>query len=295
MTLRRLLNWSRFHGRSRPERGDSRRQRGHDRAIVRHPRLDSGGVITSLRNPRVAAARKLRRSRVRRETGRTTIEGPFLLEEAIRAGVAVQEVFCLADDEPALELCAANGIDENVVAGEVMNGLAETAQPRGPVAVIAIPVAGPIRPVDSIVLWGVADPGNAGTIIRTAAAFGFQVVATVGSVDLWSPKVVRSAVGSHFRVGPIEGAAADPEMLSSSGLRLVAMAADGEVSLRAAAADEASLGFIVGNEAHGVPASVRQHPAVTTAAIPMPGGTESLNAAVTAAIVMYERMHTARA
>ncbi len=251
-------------------------------------------MITSQRNPRVVAAKRLRRSRVRRETGRTTIEGPFLLEEAVRAGVAVHEAFCLATDQSSLELCAANGIDTHLVAGNVMEGLAETAHPRGPVAVIDIPTAGPIRPVDSIVLWEVADPGNAGTIIRTAAAFDFQVIATVDSVDLWSPKVVRAAVGSHFRVGPIQGVAADPETLSSRGLRLVAMAADGEVSLREAAADDASLGFIVGNEAHGIPASVRQHPAVIRAAISMPGGTESLNAAVTAAIAMYERMQAAR-
>ena len=252
-------------------------------------------MITSLRNPRIAAVRKLRRSRVRRETGHTTIEGPFLLEEAIAAGVVVHEAFCLADDQSALELCAANGIDTHVVAGNVMDGLAETGRPRGPVAVISILVPGPIRAVDSIVLWGLADPGNAGTIIRTAAAFGFQVVATVDSVDLWSPKVVRAAVGSHFRVGPIEGAAADPDKLSSIGLRLVALAADGEESLREASAGDAPLAFIVGNEAHGVPASIRQHPAVSTAAISMPGGTESLNAAVTAAIVMYERMQIARA
>ena len=247
------------------------------------------GVITSLRNPRVAAARKLRRPRVRRETGRTTIEGPFLLEEATRAGCVVNEVFRVADDRATHELCTARGIDVVVVASNVINGLADTTQPRGPVAVIDIPQAGPIQPVDSIVLWGLADPGNAGTIIRTAAAFGFQVVATVDCVDLWSPKVIRSGVGAHFRAMPIEGVPADPDFLISSGLRLVAAAADGQALLSEAVAGNDAIALIVGNEAHGVPVAVRQHAAVATAAIPMPGGTESLNAAVAAGIAMYER------
>ena len=248
------------------------------------------GVVSSLRNSRVAAARKLQRTRVRRQTGRTTIEGPFLLEEATRSGCVVQEVFCLADDRATLELCTAHGIDVTVVEANVINGLADTIQPRGPVAVIGIPEAGSIQRVDSIVLWGVGDPGNAGTIIRTAAAFGFQVLATVDCVDLWAPKVIRSGVGAHFRAVPIEGVPPDPELLISSGLRLVVTAADGEAPLGEAVVGDDAVALIVGNEAQGVPVAVRQHPAVATAAIPMPGGTESLNAAVAAGIAMYERM-----
>jgi TrmH family RNA methyltransferase len=158
------------------------------------------------------------------------------------------------------------------------------------VAVIEIPEAGPVEPIDSVVLWGIGDPGNAGTIVRTAAAFGFQVLATVDTVDLWSPKVLRSAVGAHFRARPIAGLAPDPGALQSLGLRLVATAADGEIPLEAAVGDDGAQAFLVGNEAHGIPAAVCHHPAVTTTAIAMPGGTESLNAAVSAAIVMYERM-----
>ena len=257
---------------------------------MRRSEWDLAGVITSLRNPRVAAARKLRRSRVRRETGRTLIEGPFALEEALRAGVAVQEVFCGADDKTAIDMCAEHGVDIHTVTSSVLNGLAATTQPRGPVAVIDIPVADPVERADSIVMWGIGDPGNAGTIIRTAAAFGFQVLATVDTVDLWSPKVLRSAAGAHFRVGPVAGLPADPAALAYPGLRLVATAADGEIPLREAAGADGPVAFLIGNEAHGIPAAVRRDPAVVTAAIAMPGGTESLNAAVTAAIVMYERM-----
>ena len=247
-------------------------------------------MITSLRNPRVAAARKLRRSRVRKETGRTIIEGPLVLGEALRADALVHEVFCRADDSPTREICADRGIEVALVAPHVIDGLAETAQPRGPVAVVDIKASGAVQTVDSIVLWRVGDPGNAGTIIRTAVAFEFQVIATVDSVDLWSPKVLRAAAGAHFRAKLIEAVPADPDELVSADLRLVVTAADGPASLREAVAGDEPVAFSVGNEAHGVPASLRQHPATTTAAIPMPGGTDSLNAAVAAAVVMYERM-----
>lgn len=213
------------------------------------------------------------------------------MEEAVRGRVTVRETFCLPDDRATLELCAGHGIDVVTVAPHVISALAETVQPRGPVAVIDIPESGPIRTVDSVVLWGVGDPGNAGTVIRTAAAFGFQVVATAGSVDLWSPKVVRSGMGGHFEVRPVEAVPANPETLISSGLRLVAMAADGDVPLSEAVAGEDAVAVIVGNEAHGIPAFVQEHGAVTTAAIQMPGSAESLNAAVAAAIAMYERIH----
>lgn len=247
-------------------------------------------MITSLRNPRVAAAKKLRRSRARREAGRTTIEGPFVLEEALRAGVAICDVFCLEDDQPGQQLCSTHGVDVQLVAPHVLGALAETTHPRGPVAVIETPEAGPVQPIDSVVLWGIGDPGNAGTIIRTAAAFGFQVLATADTVDLWSPKVLRSAVGAHFRVGPIVGLAPDPAALLSLGLRPVATAAGGETPLEVVVGDDGPQAFLVGNEAHGIPAVVCDHPVITTTSIAMPGGTESLNAAVSAAIVMYERM-----
>ena len=247
-------------------------------------------MITSPRNARVAAARKLRRPRVRRETRRTLIEGPFLLEEARSAGIIVDEVFALAGDAETAASCHREGWQLHEVAPDVMAALASSVNPRGPVAVAAIPDSPQIECRDSVVLWGVADPGNAGTIIRTAGAFGFQVIATAGSVDLWSPKVVSAGVGGHFRANPVEGMAADLVVLQAAGLRPLVATSAGVTRVDDAVRGEEPVALVVGNEAHGVPEEVIGAPGVETFMIPMPGGTESLNAAVAASISMYLRI-----
>ena len=244
-------------------------------------------MITSPRNPRLNEIRRLRRRRERKEIGLTTIEGPFLLQEAVEGGAGITEVFALPGDEDAQAAALEAGATLTMVAAEALPRIASTLNPRGPVAVIEIPTTPVIQPVDSVLLWDVADPGNAGTIVRTAAAFGFQVLATPESVDLWSPKVLRAGVGGHFRT-PLAQGVRTLEDLTGIGLIPYATAADGvhvdEVDL----SDPSPLVFIIGNEAHGVPSSIKNR--TTTLALEMPGGTESLNAAVTGAVFMYLRM-----
>ncbi len=244
-------------------------------------------MITSIRNRQVAAARRLRRSKERRATGRTTIDGPFLLQEAVRNGIAIREVFALAGDEATIELCRSAQLDVVDVSEEVLDRLASSVSPRGPVAVIDVPPDGELMAADTIVMWGISDPGNAGTIIRTAAAFGFQVLATAGTVDLWSPKVLRAGVGGHFRTRLV-GGLESMEQLERVGLVPLALAADGVSLAKVDLSDPDPIALIVGNEAHGVPSGL--HKRVTTVALPMPGGTESLNAGVAASIAMYLRM-----
>ncbi len=244
-------------------------------------------MITSPRNPRIHDVRRLRRHKERRATGLTTIDGPFLLSEAVAAEVVVHEVFALPGDADAEAIAADAKIPLTQISADVLPRIASSVNPRGPVAVIEIPSPVEIAAHDSVVLWDVADPGNAGTIIRTAAAFGFQVLATAGTVDLWSPKVVRAAVGGHFRTAigeTVDGL----ETLDRAGLVPLATAADGVDVSRVDLADQSPLAFLIGNEAHGIPGSVLSR--ATTIAIAMPGGTESLNAAVTAGVMMYLRM-----
>ena len=137
-------------------------------------------MITSTHNPRIAAVRKLRRTRERRATGLTTIEGPFLLEEALAGDVEIREVFARPDDGAAADLCATAGLEITAVSPTVLSSLAGSVSPRGPVAVIATPPSAELDRVDTVVLWNISDPGNAGTIIRTAAELGFQVAVTGG-------------------------------------------------------------------------------------------------------------------
>jgi len=244
-------------------------------------------LITSFRNPRINEIRRLKRRRERRATGRTTIDGPFLLNEAITGGIKIRDIFALSEDLEAAAAADRADIELTEVSADVLQRLASSVNPRGPVAVIDIPPVSPIRGEDSIVLWEIADPGNAGTIIRTAAAFGFQVLATPETVDLWSPKVLRAAVGGHFRTSIVESVGG-LEAIDHAGLTPLATAAEGVDIRKVDLADAAPIAFIIGNEAHGVSAEITSRAA--TVALPMPGGTESLNAGVAAGVLMYLRM-----
>jgi TrmH family RNA methyltransferase len=247
-------------------------------------------VITSLRNPRIAEVRRLQRRRERRATGRTAIEGPSLLREALDAGVVIHEILATPDDEVAAELATGAGLAVTEVSNDVLVGMASSVNPRGPISIIAIPGGGEVASVDSLVLWDVADPGNAGTMIRTAAAFGFQVLATDGTVDLWSPKVVRSAVGGHFRTTITEGLPERLDGLAAAGLTVIVATADGTPAADVALDGPGPIALMIGNEAHGVPDAIVHADGVQTISLAMPGGSESLNAAVSAGILMYLRL-----
>lgn len=191
----------------------------------------------------------------------------------------MREVFGLEDDEEGRRLAAAVGSDWIAVTRRVLDKLASTETPRGPVAIIDIPAEGSILG-DSV--WiDTSDPGNAGTIIRTAAAFGMAVVVADEAVDPWSPKVLRAAAGGHFRTGIRRGE--PPAMLT------VATVVDGGVPLDdlGARLGNGPVCVLVGNEAHGLTAEILGKADIGVT-IPMPGAIESLNAAVAAAIVMTE-------
>jgi TrmH family RNA methyltransferase len=220
----------------------------------------------------------------------TTVEGPFLLGEAIAGGVSFHDVFALPDDAAAVQLGSRAGIEITQVAPDVLKSMASSVSPRGPIAVISVPEAPQPRRIDTIVLWKLGDPGNAGTIIRTAAALGFQVIATEGTVDLWAPKVLRAAVGGHFRAAPVERFVADPQELIELGLRPILAVADAELQAEDAVKGQEPIAIIVGNEAHGAPDGLNALPGVESMSLAMPGGMESLNAAVAASILMYLRI-----
>ena len=132
--------------------------------------------------------------------GRALIEGPTLFAEAVAAGAAVETVFHLQSDTTSRGLAALAGAEAVPVTGIVLERLATTTTPQSPVAVIAIPDTALPPDGDVLVAWGVGDPGNVGTLIRTAAAFGLAFGAGPGTADMWSPKVLRAGSGSHFRI-----------------------------------------------------------------------------------------------
>ena len=234
----------------------------------------------SHRNRRVAATARLLRVEERRNRGLTLLEGPHLVEEAVAAGEAVIEVYALPEDRAAVAWATQAGAEVVVVGEEALRRLSSTQTPQSPVAVLEIPTRGLDASRSLLVAWHISDPGNLGTMIRTAAAFGLDVVVTAGSADPWSPKVLRSGMGGHFQTAVVE-----IDDLASLDVVLVATVMSGGVSARQL--PPGRLAILIGSEAHGLPADVvaQAHVRVT---IPMTGPTESLNAAAAATILAYE-------
>lgn len=239
--------------------------------------------VRSHRSKTVVDAARLHRSRDRRREGLTLLEGPHLLADAVAAGARVQSVFAVSHDDQSASLARDHGIELLVVDDRALARLAGTESPRGPVAVVEIPPPAPLGSESALLVsWGVSDPGNVGTMIRTAAGFGWRFGYTVGTADPWSPKVLRSAAGYQFRVAlsPISGL----DELRQAGFKVLATVVEGgrapEMPL------PTPLALLVGEEATGLP-DVVVAGSDDRLSIPMPGGTESLNAAVAAGIMVY--------
>lgn len=237
--------------------------------------------VRSTRNPKVVGAGRLRRARDRRATGLTLLEGPILVAEAVAAGAIVHDVFALPDDAAAAAWAEAAGARLVVVTRGVLDRLAPTETPRGPIATMTIPSAAASHDRDVLEL-AVADPGNAGTLIRSAAAFGLDVVFSPGSVDLWSPKVLRAGAGGHFRVAIGEGLPTGVGRIAT-----VVNAGDDVDAFDRILEPARRWAVMVGPEARGL-APDEVEAADVRVTVPMRGGVESLNAAVAGSIVAYE-------
>ncbi len=237
--------------------------------------------IESTANDRVKAVRRLHRGRERQRTGKTLVEGPALIEAALAGGIVPEDVFAV-EPGPLVERCEAAGSRVFEVSAGVLKVLATTVEPQDPVAVIPVPPDRDLEVRQTLVAVEVGDPGNLGTLIRTAAALGWQA-ARIGGADPWSPKVLRASAGAQLTAPAI--ASTGLEELVEMGFAPIATIASGGGAPEAIAARE-PIALLVGSEAHGLPRDMveRCRAAVT---IPMTEGFESLNAAVAGAIAMY--------
>lgn len=227
----------------------------------------------------------------RRASSLSLLEGPHLLAEAVAGSCSILRVFAEPDDRGAAVLAAEAGAEFLPVSAEVLSRLAPTQHPRGPIAVFRIPPPPVVDAFGALVLWRVSDPGNVGTIIRTAAAFGLGVVVVAGA-DPWAPKALRAGAGAHFRTKVETKPDLTAAHLSARGYRVVAAAAVGGVPPWSLPREKTA--WLVGAEAHGLPADIIQT-VDHLVTIPMPGGTESLNAAAAAAILAYETIRPVKA
>ena len=231
------------------------------------------------------------------------IEGPVLVAEAMAAGIPVEELLVAPGVAPDLVASAERaGIAVRVVRPEVLDRALDARTPPGVAAVAGrfdqglAEVLGAARGGCSLVLADVADPGNAGTLVRAAEAAGaLAVLFSAGSVDPTNPKCVRASAGALFHLAvSCEGATAQVlEALGDEGIRRVATVVQGgtpydEVDLSGAVA------LVLGNEAHGLPPDLDEL-IDARVSIPMAGRSESLNVAMAGSLLAFEALRQRRA
>lgn len=238
--------------------------------------------------------RSLRRRKGREESGLFLAEGPNLLEELLRSPAGVEAVLhdpAAPRDEPTARLlqeAAARGWRVEEVERRTLEEIADTATPRGVLAVARIPDRGwpSIGARSVLLLDGVQDPGNVGTLVRTAEALGIGgVVGLEGTADPWSPKTVRAAAGSGLRVPTFRtGTGEAVAEVRRRGLPLWIADAGGEPLERGDPAPH-PLAVGLGSEARGASATLRAA-ADRVVAVAMRGRVESLNVAAAGAILL---------
>ncbi|WP_020520028.1 TrmH family RNA methyltransferase [Catelliglobosispora koreensis] len=233
------------------------------------------------RTPRVSAAIKLHRRKDRDATGLFLAEGPQAVNEALAAGV-VKELFSTRSDYP----------NATLVTEEALQALADTVSPQGVVAVCeqaSVPL-GQLKAGKLIaVAVDIRDPGNAGTILRTADAAGASAVIFAGeAVDPYNGKCVRASAGSLFHVDIVRERSAATVMtaLAKHGMQILATSGRGATDLFELEPHLAKpTAWLFGSEAHGLPAEVLEK--AQAVRVPIYGGAESLNLAAAAAVCLY--------
>jgi RNA methyltransferase, TrmH family len=263
-------------------------------------------VLTSARNPKVTAAARLRKRAFRDEDRRFLVEGAQAVTEALEAG-RLETLFTSDDSDPVAVRARAAHVETHHVTGEVVRRLTSTVTPQAVVGVarfldVGLDAgldAGLARAADPdggtdaagcvAILHEVRDPGNAGTVLRSADAAGAgAVVFSASSVDLYNAKTVRASAGSVFHLPVVRGAETLEaiEGVRRRGGRILAMDARASTELDHADMSE-PVAFVFGNEAHGLP------PAIVDAAgasvrVPQSGRAESLNLSAAATVCLFE-------
>ena len=249
-------------------------------------------MLTSTKNPRIQRIRKLQNSaQNRRKEAVFVVEGVRLVEESVTAGWQSELVLFTEDINDRGQQTVAHfrklGVEILAVAPHVMQAASDTQSPQGILAVLPFPEwKFPAEPSFLLIPDGIRDPGNLGTLLRTALAAGVEaVILPPGGADAFSPKVVRAGMGAHFRL-PI--LLMDWENIRPHLAGLSIFLADSvEGTSHYQAGFETPLALIIGGEAAGA-GSQASSLATNRIHIPMPGKTESLNAAIAGAILMFE-------
>ena len=242
--------------------------------------------ITSLKNPKVAAWKALKDRKGRRESGCFLVEGRKMVEEALQSAFDVEAVLV----QEGMELPGGLTMPTYELPEHVLAAVCDTKTPQGIAAVVRMKEQSALGK-HIVALDGVQDPGNVGTIIRTADAAGLDgVLLSNQCADVFSPKVLRATMGSIFRMNLRTTDDLPGELLNlrEKGYSILSSQLDG-MPFYEREKVAAQFALIIGNEGNGVSEAVQQT-ATHRVRLPMRGGAESLNAAIAAAIMMYELM-----
>jgi TrmH family RNA methyltransferase len=255
----------------------------------------------SVRSARVQAAKRLTKRAFRARERRFLAEGPQAVREALGSPGGVLELFATREaverHGDLMTAARAAAVEVALVSGDVMAAMCQTVTPQGVVAVcgfvdVALDEVLAARPRLVTVLADARDPGNAGTVVRTADAAGADAVVLAGaSVDPYNGKCVRASAGSIFHVPLVMdgGVEATLHALRAAGLRVLAADGNGDDDLDQAGDDgrlDGPTAWVFGNEAWGLPAATRAL-ADDVLRVPIHGRAESLNLASAAAVCLY--------
>jgi TrmH family RNA methyltransferase len=252
-------------------------------------------VISSRANARVKQLRAAFQGHARLSGGLVAIEGDHLLEEALRSGMVLKTVF--VSERREVPKMVPRGVEVLQLTDEVFGSVVETQSPQG-VAALMVP---PVRVLEDVVgdssdavlilvVVGLQDPGNLGTLVRSAEAFGATgILTTPGTVSAWNQKALRASVGSVFRVPVVAVAAPEIDGLKKRGVRLIAAVGSEDAGVVAAQEMDftGACALMIGNEGAGLGAEWLKRCDVRVT-IPCPGPVESLNAAVAGSLLLYE-------
>lgn len=244
-------------------------------------------IVTSTQNRLVKLARSLSQRKFRVETGLFLVEGINLLRD-MPSSVPVEFVMTVESRaEEARAIFAGKSVNEGIicVSDAVMKSVSDTASPYGIAAVCKIPAREFKLPTgNAVLLDGVSDPGNVGTVLRTAAACDFCDIYLLDTADVYSPKVIRATLGALFRVRVYEiDEAQAVTLMRECNSAVLDMGGSDLLSAKAAS----PMLLIAGNEAHGVRECLKRE-AKRIYSLPMKNGIESLNVAVATAVAMYQ-------
>lgn len=234
-------------------------------------------VITSKDNKRIKAVRKLLTKKERTKAKQFLIEGEHLIEEALKWNANILELFVLENSEFNFDL------KTTVVTKDVMKSLSTLVTPPGIIAIVEMNTQ-TINSDRILALDGIQDPGNLGTLIRTADAFNFnRILIGKDTVDPYSDKVLRSSQGSHFHVS-IE----DTDLVETiNDFDGIVLTTDLQGEALSSQKITGPLMIVLGNEGQGVSDDVLSH-ANYKVKIDMPGHAESLNVSVAGGILMHQ-------